>query len=172
VIYLEEVVSNYVDAPFADYEEKLAAIADVAEGERYRLIRKMGLAIDLLQNAYGENSKWKWSFVDIEGRFAAVAKNILDLKNAAANLDPRSPEYETAVRHLRMVKNLLGQAADRFRERYEISTNNPDDFQRGINFLESLRRILILLNEKDEAEEVKRKSDNWNARLQADLKKK
>ncbi|MDR2185617.1 MAG: hypothetical protein LBO80_08155 [Treponema sp.] len=172
VIYLEEVVSNYVDVPFSDYEEKLAGIAPVDAAKRYLLIRKMGLAIELLENAYGDNTKWKWSFVELEGRYAATAKNILDLKNAVINTDPRSPNYEPTVYHLNLIKKLLMQAADRYREKYELSTNRTDDFKQGITFLAALRRIHVVMGDREEAETVKKKQEIWAAKLESDLKKK
>jgi hypothetical protein len=171
VIYLEEVVSNYVDAPYSDYEEKLEEIASLDAARRYLLVRKMGLAIQLLENAYGDNTKWRWSFVELEGRFAAVAKNILDLKNAVANTDPRSPNYEPTVYHLRMMKKLLMQAADRYREKYELSTNRIDDFKQGINFLSALRRIHVLMGDREEVETVKKKLEIWSTKLEADIKR-
>ncbi len=61
VIYLEDAVSNYIDVPFSDYENKLNLLESFDENQRYFLIRKMGLAIDLLEYAYGDNSKWRWT---------------------------------------------------------------------------------------------------------------
>jgi hypothetical protein len=171
VIYLEEIVSNLVDAPFSDYEEKLADIESVDAARRYLLVRKMGLAIEVLENAYGDNTKWKWSFVELEGRFAAVAKNIIDLRNAVANTDPRSPNYEPTLYHLRLIKKLLMQAADRYREKYELSTNRIDDFKQGIVFLSALRRLHIILGDREEAETVKKKFDIWSMKLESDTKK-
>ena len=171
VIYLEEVVSNYVDVPFSDYEDKIAAIESFDAASRYLLARKMGLAIALLENAYGDNTKWKWSFVELEGRYAAVVKNIMNLRMAVANTDPRSPNYEPTVYHLRLMKKLLMQAADRYREKYELSTSRIDDFKQGIFFLSALRRLHIVLGDRDEAEIVKKKLDIWTAKLESDLKK-
>jgi hypothetical protein len=168
IIYLEELVTNYVDAVFSEYEGKLRELESVDETRRYALIRKMGLAIQLLENAYGDNSKWKWTFVELEGRFAAVAKNIFDLKAAVINTDPRSPYYAPTVYHLRLIKKMLAQAADRYRSRYELSTNRIDDFKQGLNFLYALRRIHILLGERDEAETVGKKLDIWSAKLESD----
>ncbi|MFP3091032.1 hypothetical protein LQZ21_11980 [Treponema sp. TIM-1] len=171
IIYLEETVSNLVDAPFSEYEDKLAGIESMDAARRYLLIRKLGLGIDLLENAYGDNTKWRWSFVDLEGRYAAVAKNILDLRKVVVNTDPRSPFYEPTIYHLRLVKQLLGQAAARYRQMYELSTHRIDDFRMGIHFLDALRRIHALLGEREEAEQIKKKSDIWSAKLEADLKK-
>jgi hypothetical protein len=171
VIYLEGALGNYVDAPFSDYEDKLARIAPLDAAGRYLLIRKLGLAIQLLKDAYGDHSKWKWSFVELEGRFAAAAKNILDLKRAAVNTDPRSPEYEPTVYLIRLIKKLLSQAADRYRERYELSTRSVEDLKMGIRFLSALRRIQSLLGNRREVEVTKKRMDVWESKLFADSKK-
>jgi hypothetical protein len=171
VIYLEGTLGNYVDAPFSDYEDKLAKIAPLDAAGRYLLVRKLGLAIQLLKDAYGDNSKWKWSFVELEGRFAAAAKNILDLRKAAANTDPRSPEYEPTVYLIRLIKKLLSQAADRYRERYELSTRNIEDLKMGILFLAALRRMQSLLGNRSEVELTKKRMDVWESKLFADSKK-
>jgi hypothetical protein len=171
VIYLEGALGNYVDAPFSDYEDKLAGIARMSAADRYLLVRKLGLAIQLLEDAYGDHSKWKWSFVELEGRFSAVAKNILDLKKAAANTDLRSPEYEPTARHIRLIKKLLSHAADRYREKYELSTRNVEDLKMGIRFLSALRRIQSLFGNRREVEETKKKMDVWETKLSADFKK-
>jgi hypothetical protein len=75
------------------------------------------------------------------------------------------------VLHLRLMKKLLIQAADRYREKYELSTNRIDDFKMGIHFLDSLKRIHILFGERDDAETLKKKSDIWNSKLEVDIKK-
>jgi hypothetical protein len=171
VIYLEKTLGNYVDAPFLDYEDKLALIAPLDTAARYLLVRKLGLAIQLLKDAYGDNSKWRWSFVELEGRFAAVAKNILDLRKAAANTDPRSPEYEPVMYHIRLIKKLLSQSADRYRERYELSTRNIEDLKMGIRFLSALCRIQNILGNRQDVELTSKRIDVWEAKLSADSKK-
>jgi hypothetical protein len=171
VIYLEETVSNYIDAPFSEYEEKVAEIESFDASQRYLLARKVGFAIALLKNAYGDNTKWKWTFVELEGRYATVVKNLLNLRDAVAQTDPRSPFYEPTVFHLRLMKKLMMQAANRYRDKYELSTNRIDDFKLGINFLTSLRRLHAVLGDRDEAETVKKKLDVWTTKLESDLKR-
>ena len=172
VIYLEETVSNYIDAPYSDYEDKVAQIANFPESQRYYLVRKLGLALRMLEDAYGDNTKWRWTFVELEARFATVAKNIMDLKKSSKEgLDPHSPDYDVTVYHLRLVKKLLLQAATRYREKYELSTGRIDDFRLGINYLLALRRIHIILNEREDAEETKRKAEIWKQKMEKDLKK-
>jgi hypothetical protein len=171
VIYLEEIVSNSLDAPFSDYEKKLEVIAGFDQNQRYNLIRKMGLAIDLLMQAYGDNSKWRWTFVEIEGRFATTAKNIIDLRNVYVNSSPESQYYDSTVYHLRLAKQLLAQSASRYRDKYELSTQQTLDFKTGINYLAALRRLHILLAESEESEAIKKKMAIWSQKMESDIKK-
>jgi hypothetical protein len=171
VEYVEDIVSPWVDVPFSEYEDRLAMLSGVSGEKRYLVIRKMGLAIDLLKDVFGDSSKWKWSFVVLGGRFAAVAKNMLDMKNMVANLDPRAEEREVTVFHLRRVKKLLAQAAERYREKYELSSRNTEDFKQAIDFLNSLRRLHVLLNERSDAEEIRKTVDVWNNKMNDDLRR-
>ncbi|NVP23386.1 hypothetical protein [Treponema phagedenis] len=172
IIYLEEIVTNFIDVPFSDYKDKVEKIEKIGQRQRYYLIRKMGLVIDMIIDAYGNNTKWKWPFVELEARYATVAKNILDLKDSSATgLDPHSPDYDSTVFHLRLVKQLLAQAADRYREKYEMATFSIEDFRIAIQYLLALRRIHLILNEHEAAEEVKKKAEIWSDKMEKDHQK-
>ncbi len=171
IIYLEDTLSSLIDAPFSDYEAKLAAIEKYEDPRRYSLLKKLGFSIQSVIDGFGENSKWKWAFVELEGRFATIAKNFLDLKNLLAGMDPRSPGYEERVGHLNMAKDLLQKAADKYRQKYELSTNRMDDFKLAIYYLSGLRRLHVVLGEGGEAQELKKKIDIWRAKMESDSKK-
>ncbi|MGA2976086.1 MAG: hypothetical protein ABSF77_12315 [Spirochaetia bacterium] len=171
IVYLEEIVSAYIDASFSDYEPGLESISAFSDESRYNLVRKMGFTIDSLEEGFGENSKWKWSFVELEGRFAAVAKNMLNLKTFVAGMDPRSEGYSARMAHLSLARELLQQAADRYREKYELSTMRIDDIKAAINFLTAVRRLHIVLGEADQADVVKKKAEIWRTKMENDLKK-
>lgn len=171
IIYLEEIVTNYVDAPFADYAEKVEEISNVPFEKRFFLARKLGLAIRLLIDAYGDNTKWRWSFVELQGRYATVAKNMINMKEASKNyFNPRSPDFDNTVFYLRLIKKLLNDSATNYRDRYELSTKRIDDIRLAINYLLALRRINIMLNEKDQAEELKKKILVWKNKMETDQK--
>ncbi len=173
LIYLEEIVTNFIDASYSEYEDKVSEIENITEKQRFYLIRKLGLAINLVIDAYGENTKWKWSFIELEARFAVVTKNIMDLKKVSQTLlDPHSEVYDTVIYHLRLTKKLLQQSADKYREKYEVATNEINDFKMAIQFLEALRRIHLVLNEPRECEEVKRKLEIWKDKMEKDQKQK
>ncbi|MDI9386189.1 MAG: hypothetical protein QM387_01235 [Spirochaetota bacterium] len=172
IIYLEEIVTNLIDAPFSEYEDNLKEIQNIPLSKRYLVVRKLGLAIDLILEGFGDNTKWKWSFTELKGRFATVAKNFLDLKVAMQDhFNPRSADYDTTVLYVRLIKRLLNESADGYRERYELSTRRIDDMRLAIQYLLALRRIHLLLNEKDEAEDIKKKAIVWKEKMEADQKK-
>jgi hypothetical protein len=171
IIYLEEVVTNFIDVPFSEYEDHLALIEEFADDKRYRLVRKIGLTIQSVEDDFGDNSKWRWSFVELEGRFATIAKNLINLKTVIAGLDPRVPGYADRVGHLSLAKELMQKAADRYREKYELSTLRIDDFKLAIAYLTSLRRLHALLGEPNQAEIIRKKSDVWRTKMEADEKK-
>jgi hypothetical protein len=95
----------------------------------------------------------------------------MNLKTAVANTDPSSTDYEPTMYHLNLIKRLLMLAADRYREKYELSTNRIDDFKMGIHFLNALRRIHAILSEREGAETLKKKADIWSTKLEMDIKK-
>jgi len=170
IVYLEDVVTGFVDASFSDYKDKLDEIEAVEPAARYALVRKMGLAIDLLANAYADNTKWRWTIVELKGRFAVVAKNLINLDQINANSDFRSPHYEPTVYHLRMAKKLLAQAAERYREKYELSSKSVEDFNKSLSFLSALRRLSVVTGARDDAETIKKKMEIWSTKLASDIK--
>ncbi|MBN1298809.1 MAG: hypothetical protein JW997_03885 [Actinobacteria bacterium] len=172
IIYLEEVVTNYIDEPLSEYEENLESIISFSDDERYKLVRKLGYSIQAVEDGFGANSKWKWSFVEILGRYATVAKNLLDLKNMIKKLDPRVDGYDSRYNWLQLVKRLLQQAADKYREKYELSTQRIDDMKLAINYLSALKRLYLNLNEAQNMDVTKKKIDVWKIKMEADLKKK
>jgi hypothetical protein len=173
VIYLENIVSAKVNAPYSDYGDRVKSLAAaVNEQQRLDMVKKMGLAVSLLKNAYGNHSKWKWAFVEIEGRVAAVAKNMLELSTIITNTDPLAPAYEVTTYHIRLVKRLLANVATLYRDRYSLSTQAVDDLQNAQNFLGALRFLHTTLGEAAEAENAKKQCDLLQAKMENEHRKK
>jgi hypothetical protein len=171
IIFLEDVVSGFIDVPYSDYKEKLETIEGFEDEKRYELVKKLGLSISAVEEGFGANSKWKWSFVELEARFASIAKNLLNMKTLISGMDPRVPGYEARVNHLAMVKEGLVNAADRYREKYELSTLRLDDFKLALSYLGAARRLFALLGDAENAETTKKKIDVWAQKMEADDKK-
>jgi hypothetical protein len=171
LMFVEEVVSDYLDVPFSAYAERLEAIDRLPEEQRYGLVRKIGFTIQSVEDDFGSNTKWRWSFVELEGRLAVVARNVIHLREVVSKLDPRVEGYTRRAAHLRLVKELLQRSADRYLERYTLATSRIDDFKRAIEFLRALKRLHAILGETAQAELVKRKADVWKSRMDDEEKR-
>ena len=171
IIYLEEIVTDGIDVPYADLTDNLEKIKNVPIVRRYTIVRKLGLAISLLKDAFGDNSKWRWSFVELEGRFTTVSKNLIDMKSCVKDyFDPRSEFYETTVLYIRLISKLLNDSATAYRDKYETSTRRIDDMRNGIKYLLALRKLDIAIGNTGQAEEVKKKALVWKDKMDADHK--
>lgn len=170
VIQLEKVFTNLLDVPFSEYEEALKACESFPEMERFELVRKTGLSIALVKEGLGDNSRWKWSIVELEGRLAAVAKNSLNLKTLVQGMDPRSDGYRERIEFFNLTRKILQGAADSYRMRYEVSTGRMDDFRTAISYLGALQRLSLLLGRANEAAALKRKIDIWKGKMESDQK--
>ena len=49
IIYLEDLVSNFIDVSYSELAEKYEAISHISLEKRYYISRKLGLAINLLE---------------------------------------------------------------------------------------------------------------------------
>jgi hypothetical protein len=171
IIYMEEIVSPYVDAAFSDYQQGVESLKHFDDRSKYRFLCKLGFAIDSIVEGFGAGSKWKWSFVELQGRYAVIAKNLLNLKSFIMQLDPRVEGYSERLAHMQLVKKILQQSADRYREKYELSTMRLDDIKKAILFLAAMKRLHTLLGEVEEAEVVKKKMEIWKTKMEDDQKK-
>ena len=171
IIYMEEIVSPYIDAAFSDYQQGVESLEGFDDGSKYRLLCKLGFSIDSVIEGFGSGTKWKWSFVELQGRYAVIAKNLLNLKTFIMQLDPRIEGYSQRLAHVQLVKKLLQQSADRYREKYELSTMRLDDIKKAILFLAAMKRLHALLGEVEEAEVVKKKMEIWKTKMEDDQRK-
>lgn len=171
LIYLEDVVSPFIDVPFSEYEEKLKLIANFPDLERMKLTNRLGLCIDMVIEALGENSKWKWSYTEMRGRFTIILKNFIDLRKYVAEMDPRSVGYEERIFMMEKVKRMLNEVADAYRQKYELTTQRVDDIKVALQFLGALKRLHGYLGENEEAEDIKKKYEVWKTKMEADSRK-
>jgi hypothetical protein len=153
-----------VDAAFSEYEAGVESLGELGDGAKNAYLRKLGFAIDSVAEGYGANTKWKWSFVELEGRYAVVAKNLLNLKSFLAQQDPRVEGYAERQAHMALARRLLQQSADRYREKYELSTQRLDDIKQATLFLSALRRLHVLLGEVERPRSSSARSTSGRSR--------
>ena len=169
LILMEGMLSNAIDIPLNENYELLSTLEDFSDGDRLKLIRRFGYTISLLSDRYGENSKWKWSFVEIEGRYAVVAKNFFNFKRYQQMNNPNVDGFDDRYDYMLLIKDLLLRSSSRYREKYELTSHSPEDMKKAIDFLKALKRIYILFKENNDLQSVSKRIELWSQKLEADI---
>jgi hypothetical protein len=168
---LEKVFTDIINLEPTEIQKNLESVPKFDPARKIIFFRKMGFILDRLQGAFGEKSKYKWSFVDMFARYAVLMKNAMDYRQLSIR-DPRKPFFEENEVLVNMLVEVLNKAADRLREKYEMVTQEWDDMNRAIRILDELRRFHTLMGDSKAAEEAKKKMDAWNDKLEKDMKAK
>ena len=170
LILMEGIVSNAIDIPLNENYELLNTIEDFSDKDKLKLIRRFGYTISLLSDRYGENSKWKWSFVEIEGRYAVIAKNFFNFRRYQQMNNPNIEGFDERYDYLLLVKDLLLRVSNRYREKYELTSHSAEDMKKAIDYLRALKRIHILFKENNDVQSVSKRIELWSQKLEADIK--
>ncbi len=166
----EEIVGKDIDRPLKENEEYLQAIAKLNPAQILNLMKELHTLLQKIMEALGESSKWKWSFVELQGRVAVITKNLINFSDLQKYRDPRKEFYYDRQEMLKLCKQSLSEAAKQYRNKYEISTKSSEDILRSIELLTALRRVNILFGESEEAEKLKNTIEALRIRLEADEK--
>lgn len=161
IMSIEKVVTNYLDVPFSDYSEQLNKISELNDTDRLNLVKKIGYSIDVVKENFGENTKWKWSFIEVEGRMAVITKNIFDLRRFQKLDDPREAGFQDRREHIKIIQRLLLASSNGYREKFELSTKDLEDLKKAIDFQKTLLRINQLLGDNEKVENCKKQIDVW-----------
>ncbi len=169
LISLGDVVTNYLDVPFSEYSEKLSKLDGMSDKDKLNLIRQIGFCIDLVKRSFGDNTKWKWSFVEIDGRFAILCKNLFDLRRYQKLDSPTETGFRERRSHISIIQKTILVASQEYREKYELSTKDIEDLKKGIDFQKALLRINNILGDTEKIENNKKQIEVWNSLLEKHL---
>jgi len=172
LIEMESLLSNVIDMPLGENYELLKSLSNFNDAERLKLVRKFGYIISLLEDRYGKDSKWKWSFVEIEGRYTTIVKNLFDFRTYQEKNNPSIEGFDDRYDYLFLVKDLLIKASNRYREKYEMTNHSPEDMKKALDYLRVLKRIHLLFNESGEVQNVTKRIELWSQKLEMDMKAK
>ncbi|HOK01535.1 MAG TPA: hypothetical protein PKX79_06825 [Spirochaetota bacterium] len=169
---MKEIVGDDVDRDsLKENEEYLERINRLNPRQLYDLAIKIDDTLNNLKNSMGEESKWKWFFVELQAKVAVIARNLINFSDILKYRDPREEFFRTRIEHLRFAKDLLEEAAKQYRTKYELSSKSREDLKKSIDILEALRKIHITMGEANEAEKLKTIIDAARLNLEADDKK-
>ncbi len=170
---LETIVGNIIDSSLTDNAEIIEKLSLLNPKRVLNLLKKIDYCIAIVQLAEGDTSKWKWTFVEMYGKLAALTKNMINFKVYAQQVyDPTTPFYKEINELFQLAKRLIENAAQKYRNKYELTTMGVTDMNKGIEFLNLLLRIYIILNEQLQAQETKKTIEKWKDKLEQDIRKK
>jgi len=172
LIKIEEIISHQIDIPLTENEEALLSVEKINPKRKLLFLDKIKQSIRTVIDGFGENSKWKWSFVEMEGRYAIITKNIINYKECQANNDPRKPFYSELNRLIERAKDELQYASKRYREKYELTTRETEDIKKSILLLRALRRIHIMFSNPEAATHTKRTIELYTKQMEDGIKQK
>jgi hypothetical protein len=168
---VEEIVGYEIDQPLSENKDRLVSIKNVSIRNILHIARRFSIVFDSLLDKSGENSKWKWSFVDLHVRLAALIKNLINFSELEKYRNFRNEFFKDREELLKLCKISLEEAAKEARNKYEMSTKAPEDIVKAVELLTTLRNIHVLYGETTDAQKTKTVIDALRARLEAEEKK-
>lgn len=170
IILLEEILGTSTDDSLTYNEGILEYLSTKITDEwKYEFISGVGYMLDLLKDTYGDNSKWKNSFLELEYRLIVIAKNFINYKTFIRDSGPDVDGHKIKIKLMKFVKENLSKLADLYRMKYELADRSIDDMRVALKLNEALRSIHAFLGEVEQASEEKKKSELWKKKLDADI---
>jgi hypothetical protein len=171
--FLGETVGTDVDRSLRENDEYLEKIALLTPEHNLNLLRDLLTSYQNLKTSYGDDSKWKWLFVELYAKIAVIVKNMTNFSDIAKLRDPRTDYYRERKEMMDLCKDCLSEAARQYRTKYELSGKAREDLQRTIDLLSAQRKIHVLFGEDAEANKLKTTIDaNRQALESGDTNKK
>ena len=172
ITYLEEIVTNSLNVPFSEYAESTALLSGISINSKFLLIRKIGLAIDLVAGSLNDSSKWKSNLVELQGRLAIVTKNMVDMPDLVREFfDLQSKDHPMAVHYVNMLKTLYAKSIEDYNDRFDMITHSPDDLRLAANFADTYTRILTAIADNDAVADNKKLAEFLHDKYEANAKK-
>lgn len=162
---LLKIVGDELDSGLTDNQEALEKISQLDPKQKLHLLQGFKQAIENVRAAMGETSKWRWYFPDMHLKLAALAKNLLDFKRYERTKDPNDEFYRPLQEYLRFLLEESQFAAQEYRSKYELSTNEVNDLIVIRRIFEMQKKIHSLLGQRDEVQRVSTSLDSINEKI-------
>ncbi|MFN4245900.1 MAG: hypothetical protein ACK4F9_07150 [Brevinematia bacterium] len=165
---LEKLVGDTLDGDLNEISEKLEGTEKMTPYRKLFLLKKIENALKILSEEL-EGGKWKYKILEMFGKFAVVAKNLINFREFTA-LNPMEKNYKHYSELIAYAKDLLRKSADEYREKYEISGHEVPDMRKAQEFLKAIMRINNVLGYYEESKELKKTIEKWSQKMEEDLK--
>ncbi len=155
ISYCEKAVGSDYEEGLAENKELLAKIEDFKPVQRLNLVKAIRQVLIRTIDAYGPNSKWKWSWPEIHFKLAVLSKNLFDFRAYEAENNLDNPNYYIRNEHYNLIIELCSFAAQEYRSKYDLSTSDVNDLKKSIAMLELNRKIFQITGNLEDIEKTK-----------------
>ncbi len=170
IVEAEDIFTAEIDEPLDHNREQLNAVKPFNPRQRLNLYKHIKKLIQRLINAYGQNTKWQWSFPELWSKSSVLLKNMTDFREVQSIRDPREIYYYDRQEMLELLKEDMFNASNHYRDKFELSTKSPNDIVHAIKLLEGLRRVASLTGDDELVKRCKAGIEAYRSRIETDEK--
>ena len=164
---LNKTFGEQLNSPLTEQQELLEKLQSITPAHKLNFVREMSSAIERVKNALGERSKWRWSFPDIHYRFIIFIKNWFDFKLLQRTKDMNDENYQVLQDYLKFLMEEAQNAAQEYRSRHELSTQEVEDFYKIRSIFRMQKTIYTANGGKEEIERIQTSLDNVSEKIES-----
>ena len=128
---MEKVVGNDYENGLDENREMLDVITEINPLQRLHFLKSFRKTIASLIDAYGQGSKWRWSWPEIYFKLAVLAKNFFDFRAFERENDLDNPYFYVRKEHYNLIIELANYTAQEYRTKFDLSTNDTADLKKS-----------------------------------------
>jgi hypothetical protein len=164
---MEKVVGNDFENGLDENRELLDKITEINPAQRLNFLKSFRAATINVIEAYGQNSKWRWSWAEIYFKFAVLCKNFFDFRANERENSLDNPYYYIRKEHYNLIIESANFTAQEYRTKFDLSTTDTADLKKCISMLELNRKIFQITGNTDDLEKTKNIIESLNNKVEA-----
>ena len=163
---LVKIVGDQIDEGLTENQDRLEKIKDLNPSRRLKLLLAFRETMQNLKIAVG-TGKWRWYFPELHMKLTILARNLMDFKEYGAAKDSNAPYYRELQEHMKFLTEEAQTAAQDYRSKYELASQDLADLQSIQKLFEMLKRIFVFTGNKTEQEKIQISLDSNKERIEA-----
>ena len=159
---------DYLNTARKEIYSVLSAMEKVVEInplQRLHFLKSFRKTINTLVDAYGQGSKWRWSWPEIYFKLAVLTKNFFDFRAFERENDLDNPYFYVRKEHYNLIIELANYTAQEYRTKFDLSTNDTGDLKKSVAMLEMNRKIFQITGNTDDLDKTKTLIESLNNKI-------
>lgn len=164
---MDKVVGNDIEGGLDENKALLDRIPEFTPLHKLNFLKAQKELVNKIIDSFGENTKWRWSWPELHFKLAVLAKNLMDFRAFEKDRDINSPNYYVFREHYAYIVELCNIAAQEYRMKFDLSTNDTGDLRKSVSLLDLVRRIYMITGRTDDLGRTKTLIESLNNKIDA-----